>query len=77
MPGLGSVTEYSQRDLVALIRWIESDTLLRTEDDLIGEALVARGFQKRGKNIVTAIKAGIAAARRGRPRPSVDRHGIP
>ena len=39
--GLGSINAYQHNQLVALIRWIESDTLLRTEDQLIGEALVA------------------------------------
>ena len=49
--GLGSVTAYTHRDLVALVAWIESDTLLRTEDDLVNEAMVLLGFRRRGKNI--------------------------
>jgi very-short-patch-repair endonuclease len=67
-PGLGSILAYSRRDLVAFIRWIESDTLLRTEDELLEEAMVELGFQRRGKNIVAALEDAIRAARRSSRR---------
>lgn len=57
------ITEYSQRTLIELINWIESDGLLRTEDDLIDEAKEALGFRKRGTRIVRILSAAIAAAR--------------
>jgi very-short-patch-repair endonuclease len=63
-PGLGTITAYRHDELVALIRWLESDTLLRTEEDLISEATAALGFQKRGKNIVAALHAATEDARR-------------
>jgi hypothetical protein len=63
-PGLGTITAYTRGELVALIRWLESDTLLRTEEDLISEATTALGFHKRGRNIVTALHAAIEDARR-------------
>ncbi len=63
--GLGSITAYQQSELVALIRWIESDTLLRTQEELLSEAISALGFRRRGKNIVDALEAAIAQARRG------------
>ena len=36
--------EYSTAELVAVIRWIESDTLLRTEDELLAETMRVLGF---------------------------------
>ncbi len=59
------ITDYSHPELVALIRWIESDTLLRTEDELLGSAMTHLGFSKRGSRIVAAISAAIAEVRRG------------
>lgn len=64
-PGRGSIHHYTQSDLVALIRWIESDTLLRTEDQLLDESIAALGFQRRGKNIVNTLRSAIRIARRG------------
>lgn len=62
-PGLGSIGLYSAKNLVALIRWIESDTLLRTHDELLDEAIRVLGFRRRGKVIVEAIEEAIAKAR--------------
>lgn len=45
-------------------RWIESDELIRTQDELILETMRELGFQKRGKKIVAAIEAAIFQARR-------------
>ena len=62
-PGLGSITAYSHSELVALIHWIESDTLLRTEDELLNDAISLLGFKRRGKNIVDSLQSAIADAR--------------
>jgi Arc/MetJ family transcription regulator len=51
------------RELVAVIHWIESDTLLRTEDDLLAETMRVLGFKRRGPNITSAISRAIAQAR--------------
>ena len=64
-PGLGPITAYTPEELVALIRWIESDTLLRTEDELLSEAISLLGFRRRGRNIVDALEAAIRETRRG------------
>jgi very-short-patch-repair endonuclease len=57
------IEDYKQPQLVALVRWIESDQLIRTEDELIDE--VAREIGKRrGKNVVTTISTAIRQARR-------------
>jgi very-short-patch-repair endonuclease len=59
-----SITDYSMSELVAVIHWIESDTLLRPEDDLLSEAIRVLGFKRRGPNIVSAIERAITEARR-------------
>jgi very-short-patch-repair endonuclease len=58
-----SISDYSQRQLVAIARWIESDTLLRTEDELLQEVMDELGFERRGYRIVDAIRAAIHQAR--------------
>lgn len=62
-PRLGSIDAYSHADLVALIRWIESDTLLRTQEQLLVEAVTLLGFQRRGSKIVESLEWAIADAR--------------
>jgi very-short-patch-repair endonuclease len=62
--GRSAITEYSQRDLVRLVGWIESDTLLRTEEDLLEEAVRRLSFQRKGPRIVAAVTAAISASRR-------------
>ncbi|MFL5963285.1 MAG: AAA domain-containing protein [Gaiellaceae bacterium] len=59
-----AIDTYTQAELVKLVRWIESDDLIRTEDELLMETMHELGFQKRGKKIVTTILAAIAMARR-------------
>ena len=62
----GSIDEYSGAELVAIVRWIESDTLLRTEEELLAETVRTLGFSRRGSKISTAVTAAITSAR-GRP----------
>ncbi|MFV2197722.1 AAA domain-containing protein [Nocardiopsis sp. LOL_012] len=66
-PGL-PITEYRPRDLVALAAWIESDGLLRTEDEVLREAMCFLRFRRKGKRIEDALTRAIrsARARRGR-----------
>ena len=59
------ITEYSMRDLVALARWLNSDTLLRTDDELLLDMRRELGFKRGGSRINAAILAAIAAARSG------------
>lgn len=59
----GPITEYAHLELVALIKWIESDGCLRTRDELIDEAKDELGFQRRAIRIVTALDAAIVAAK--------------
>lgn len=58
-----SITEYHERDLRSIVRWIQSDTLLRTNDQLITEVMAELGFRKRGSRIVAAIERAIVEER--------------
>lgn len=58
-----SITEHPQYQLVELARWVESDTLLRTEDELLAAMMDELGFQKRGQRIVAALTQAIRTSR--------------
>jgi very-short-patch-repair endonuclease len=58
------IGEYSDGQLIKLARWIRSDGMLRTEDELLDEMMNELGFQRRGKNIIDRLTAAI---RRSRP----------
>jgi very-short-patch-repair endonuclease/DNA polymerase III delta prime subunit len=62
-PGL-PITAYTSGELVAIIRWIESDTLLRTEDQLFEEFMSELGFQRRGSRIRAAFDQVLPMSRR-------------
>ena len=59
----GGIDEYSTGELVTVIRWIESDTLLRTEDELLAEAMRVLGFARKGSKITGAITRAVALSR--------------
>ena len=63
-PGYDNITDYSSRQLVWLIEWIMSDTLLRTDDVLMREVMQELGFKRSGKRITDAIAKAIGEARR-------------
>ena len=62
VPG-DSITAYSHRDLVALARWIMSDTLLRTDDDMHREMRRELGFKRGGSRINPALQQAIDEAK--------------
>ena len=53
------ITEYSGVQLDALARWIRSDTLLRTREELIEEMVLELGYKRRGARIVAAVEAAV------------------
>ena len=61
--GYDSIEDYTLQQLVRLAQWIESDTLLRTEDDLLREMMEELGFKRSGKRITTALTKAIQRAR--------------
>ena len=58
-----SITDYAHWELVALARWITSDTLLRTDDDLIREMMRELSFKRSGRRITEALEHAIKASR--------------
>jgi hypothetical protein len=62
----GNIDEYSMSELATLACWIESDTLLRTEDQLLAEMMRVLGFMRRGSKITAALTNAIAWSRRAR-----------
>ena len=57
------IDKYESYQLEALARWILSDTLLRTDDDLMDEMLKELGFKKLGSRIKAALQRAIARVR--------------
>ncbi|TMK99485.1 MAG: DUF4011 domain-containing protein [Actinobacteria bacterium] len=62
--GRASIGEYSSRELTRLVQWIESDTLLRTKEQVLDEVVTQLGFRRRGKKIVARVELAIETARR-------------
>ena len=60
------ISEYTRSELVALVKWILSDTLLRADEEIMAEMRRELGFQRRGSRIDEAMREAIAAARRPR-----------
>jgi hypothetical protein len=58
----GSIDDYQLEQLVALVRWIGSDTLLRDDEQLIEEVMRELGFQRRGHKIRERIELAIRLA---------------
>ncbi|MCR1785488.1 DUF4011 domain-containing protein [Nocardioides carbamazepini] len=58
------ITTYSRSELVAVVRWIQSDGLLRTEEDLIRDAMDELGWRRRGSRIDAGLRDAIVAAKR-------------
>ena len=50
-----AITEYSHNQLVEIAKWILSDTLLRTKEDLIAEMMTTLRFSRRGSRITSAL----------------------
>ena len=50
-PGYDIISDYSHLQLFELARWIESDTLLRTEEDLIRDMVKELGFKRSGRKL--------------------------
>ena len=62
-PGYNNIDDYSLGQLAQVARWIESDTLLRTEDDLLREMMEELGFKRSGKRITEALQRAIRTTR--------------
>jgi very-short-patch-repair endonuclease len=58
------ITEYRSADLDALCRWILSDTLLRTDEELLEAMMQELGYRRRGSRIVQRLNEVIKRVRR-------------
>lgn len=63
-----AIIDYTQLELVALARWILSDTLLRTDDDLKREMRRELGFSRNGSRIEAALSQAVATVRSSQSR---------
>ena len=59
-----SITDYSDHQLEELVRWIESDTRLRTDADLLEEMKQELGFRRMGSRIRERFTRAIRNAHR-------------
>jgi hypothetical protein len=57
------IDKYGRSQLANVIRWVESDGCLRTDDEIVIEVMRALGFMRRGPNIVAAIRNAIPYSR--------------
>jgi hypothetical protein len=55
VPMRTSISEYREGALIQLLKWIASDGLLRTDDQIIDEMIPTLGFSRRGARIESAI----------------------
>jgi very-short-patch-repair endonuclease len=51
VPRRGNISEYSNRELDKMVRWILSDEMLRTEDEIVRETMRELGFTRQGARI--------------------------
>ena len=58
-----SITGYSPQELQKLVEWIQSDDQLRTDDEILEEAIDQLGFDRRGSRITAAIREAIESWR--------------
>ena len=57
------IAAYSHRQLIQVVQWLMSDGLMRTNEELLKEAVEALGFKRRGVRIDTALTQAINNAR--------------
>jgi very-short-patch-repair endonuclease len=66
------IAGYLDSELVGLVRWIESDTRLRTDDELLEDAVRELGYSRQGPRIVERLRRAIATVRAADPDPAED-----
>lgn len=64
VPGYGQTDAFDLDDLVRMARWVQSDGLMRTDDEIVGELVDALGFQRRTKKFEGRALEAIAWLRR-------------
>jgi very-short-patch-repair endonuclease len=62
IPERENIDAYTLNELVRLIRWIKSDGRLRTDEEILTEAVQELGFKRRGIRIEEKLKKAIEAS---------------
>ena len=57
------ITDYQMRELQAIVRWVQSDGKLRTNEEILSDVVRELGFLRRGTRIVEAVNQAIRAVR--------------
>ncbi|MEU9129483.1 hypothetical protein AB0D08_15485, partial [Kitasatospora sp. NPDC048540] len=57
------ITAYSAAELTALVRWIDTDGVERSDDELLRAAMKELGFGRLGPRIKEALGAAVTEAR--------------
>ena len=63
LPSRNSIEDYADYELIELLRWIESDTLLRTDQELKQELTRELGFKRLGSRIDARLTDVISTTR--------------
>ena len=63
VPQRSKIGDYTQAELVVLIRWILSDGCLQTDDEICAEMVQELGFKRRGVRIEEAVRAALKKVR--------------
>lgn len=58
-----SIDAYNDRQLLDIVRWVNADERLRTDDELVAAAMQVMGYQRRGAKIIARLSAAVRAAR--------------
>lgn len=66
VPKRAKIDDYTQAELMSLIRWILSDGCLRTDEEILKEMLPELGFKRRGARIDQAVFGAIQRLRSSR-----------
>ena len=67
LPSRNSIEYYADYELIELLRWIESDTLLRTDQELKQELTRELGFKRLGSRIDARLTDVISTTAVARP----------
>jgi len=54
-----SIVDYKPDELVSLVAWIQSDGVLRTDDEILSEAVSELGFDRLGSRIEATLRVAI------------------
>ena len=66
-----AITDYSERELISIFDWIDSDGRLRTNEEMIDEILPELGLHRRGAGIEAVLKSVLEKRRNRTNRPPV------